>query len=42
VLYIAGAVFNLLCDQRDTLVMEKIEQYFGTKANEVTIPISIP
>lgn len=30
-----GAVFNLLCDQRDTLVMEKIEQYFGTKANEV-------
>lgn len=30
-----GAVFNLLCDQRDILVMEKIEQYFGTKTNEV-------
>jgi len=31
----------LLCDQRDALVMEKIEQYFGTKANEVTMTFSI-
>ncbi|KAL9238830.1 hypothetical protein vseg_013203 [Gypsophila vaccaria] len=30
-----GAVFNLLCGDRDSTVMEKIEQYFGTTIAEV-------
>ncbi|KAH9620575.1 hypothetical protein KSS87_015802 [Heliosperma pusillum] len=30
-----GAVFNLLCSKRDPIVMEKIEQYFGTTIAEV-------
>ncbi|KAI3474622.1 hypothetical protein Pfo_029792 [Paulownia fortunei] len=31
-----GAVFNLLCDGRDDLVMAKIEKYFNTQIAEVS------
>ncbi|KAI3472008.1 hypothetical protein Pfo_028696 [Paulownia fortunei] len=31
-----GAVFNLLCDDRDDLVMAKIEKYFNTQIAEVS------
>lgn len=30
-----GAVFNLLCGERDEMIMSKIEKYFGTKVAEV-------
>ncbi|XP_074268820.1 DEAD-box ATP-dependent RNA helicase 38 [Silene latifolia] len=30
-----GAVFNLVCDDRDKTLMEKIEQYFGTTIAQV-------
>ncbi|XP_010683967.2 DEAD-box ATP-dependent RNA helicase 38 [Beta vulgaris subsp. vulgaris] len=30
-----GAVFNLICDERENMVMEKIENHFGTKVVEV-------
>lgn len=31
----AGAVFNLICDDNDELVMSKIEQYFDIQVPEV-------
>lgn len=31
----AGAVFNLICDDRDANVMAKIERHFGTHIAEV-------
>ncbi|XP_061337686.1 DEAD-box ATP-dependent RNA helicase 38 [Gastrolobium bilobum] len=30
-----GAVFNLICDQRDEKIMSKIENHFGTHVSEV-------
>ncbi|CAA2996935.1 dead-box atp-dependent rna helicase 38 [Olea europaea subsp. europaea] len=31
-----GAVFNLLCDDRDNMIMDKIEQHFNAQITEVT------
>ncbi|KAL3825830.1 hypothetical protein ACJIZ3_021859 [Penstemon smallii] len=31
-----GAVFNLLCEDRDDIVMEKIEKYFNSQIDEVS------
>lgn len=36
VYYSAGAVFNLICDDNDEVVMSKIEQYFDIQVPEVT------
>ncbi|KAK4268430.1 hypothetical protein QN277_025089 [Acacia crassicarpa] len=30
-----GAVFNLICGERDENLMEKIEKHFGTRVTEV-------
>lgn len=35
--YLTGAVFNLLCDDRDNMLMTKIERHFNSQVAEVNI-----
>ena len=36
-----GAVFNLVCDERDEKLMSKIENHFGTHVAEVCYLITV-
>ena len=34
-----GAVFNLLCTEKDEILMSKIENHFGVQISEVRCPL---
>lgn len=40
-LYLAGAVFNLLCGDRDDMLMTKIENHFNHQVTEVFIELHL-
>lgn len=37
----AGAVFNFVMSERDAMIMEKIDKYFGTQVKAVIIKYSL-
>lgn len=40
-LYLAGAVFNLLCGDRDDMLMTKIENHFNHQVTEVIVELHL-